>query len=84
MISPTIIGLVAGTFTTLAFLPQVVKAWRSKSTRDISFAAFTIQLTGNLLWLGYGVEINSLPVMLANGLTAVLVFLMLALKLKFK
>ncbi len=84
MIDATIIGLLAGTFTTVAFLPQVIKAFRTRSTHDISFPAFAILFTGNLLWFGYGIEINSLPVVLANGLTAILVFALLVLKLRFK
>ncbi len=84
MIDPTYIGLIAGALTTISFLPQVIKVWKTKSARDISFATFSIFFLGTLVWLAYGLEIGSLPVVVANGLIAILVFAVLALKIKFK
>ncbi len=79
-----IIGLVAATLTTTAFLPQVYKTWIHKSTKDISLVMYFVLLLGTLLWFYYGIRIYSLPVMLANGITAILLLLMLAMKLKYK
>ena len=65
----TTLGLTAGTLTTIAFIPQIVKARQSKSTGDLSWGMVTIFSTGVLLWLIYGIWIDSLPVILANAVT---------------
>ena len=80
--STTALGLVAGLCTTCAFLPQVVRTWRTRSTLDISLGMYVIILTGTLLWLAYGIVRQDLPVVLANGVTAGLQCVILALKLK--
>ena len=79
-----ILGLVAATLTTAAFIPQVYKTWKEKSTKDISLSMYTVLLTGSLLWLTYGFFIESLPIILANTITAVLLVFMLLMKLKYK
>jgi len=78
------IGFVAGTLTTLAFLPQLFKAWKSKHTKDISLIMFITLNIGILLWLVYGILIYSLPVIIANALSLILALTILILKLKYK
>lgn len=68
----TLIGLAAAACTTLAFLPQAVKNWRTKSAGDLSFTTFGLFTVGVLLWLAYGLLIRDLPIILANLVTAVL------------
>jgi MtN3 and saliva related transmembrane protein len=79
----TFIGLFAAVCTTSSFVPQVIKAWRSRSTRDMSTAMFTLLVTGNSLWLLYGVLIGDLPIVFANLITLALVATILALKLRY-
>jgi len=76
----TVLGLLAGTFTTLSFAPQAIKAWRSRSTADLSFAMLLLLLAGVLLWFVYGVARGDIAIIVANGATAVLVAFTLALK----
>lgn len=79
-----ILGLVAATMTTAAFVPQVYKTWTQKSTRDISLTMYLVMFIGVVLWCGYGILIESLPVTLANAVTALLLFVMLVLKFTYK
>lgn len=74
------IGLLAGTLTTVAFIPQVIKIWRSKKADDISVSMFLIFTVGVGLWMIYGIQIASLPVMLANAVTMMLALVILILK----
>jgi len=83
MLSIEIIGLVAATCTTAAFVPQVYKVFRTKSTKDISLTMYLILLVGSLLWLYYGLVIDSLAIILANSVTGVLILAVLFLKLKY-
>ena len=78
------LGLIAGALTTLAFVPQVLHVWRSRSTRDISLATFGLFCVGVLLWLIYGIWVSALPVVLANAATLVLAGAILVAKLKYK
>ncbi len=79
----TIIGLAAAICTTTSFLPQVIKAWRSRSTRDVSAGMFALLVSGNSLWLLYGALIGDLPLVVANLITLGLVATILALKLRY-
>lgn len=80
----TILGLVAGTLTTIAFLPQVVKTWKSKSARDLSLGMYLIFCSGVMLWLVYGILRSDLPVIVANGATLILALIILYFKLVYK
>jgi MtN3 and saliva related transmembrane protein len=79
----TILGLAAGTLTTIAFLPQLIKTWKTRSAGDISFGMLATFTTGVFLWLVYGIAIDSLPVILANAVTLLLAGLILALKIRY-
>jgi MtN3 and saliva related transmembrane protein len=74
------LGFVAGTLTAIAFLPQVIKTWRTQSTGDLSLAMLLAQSVGVALWIAYGVAIDSRPVVVTNTVTLVLALLLLALK----
>lgn len=84
MNSLTILGLVAGTLTTIAFLPQVVKTWQSKSAKDFSFGMLITFSVGVFLWLVYGLYKNELPIILANLITFALNSIIIVLKLKYR
>ena len=79
-----ILGLVAATLTTSAFVPQVYKTWKNKSVKDISLSMYTVLLMGLLLWIVYGFYINSLPIIAANIITATLSVLIVIMKIKYK
>lgn len=80
----TYVGLLAGFLTTVAFIPQVTKIYRTKSAEDVSlltFAAFTV---GVALWLVYGVILREAPMIIWNGITLVLAAAILVMKVKYK
>ncbi|MFH6603402.1 SemiSWEET family sugar transporter [Maribacter algicola] len=79
-----ILGLVAAAITTSGFVPQVYKIWKEKSTHDISLNMYLLLTLGLTLWLIYGINIESWPVILANGITLILVLGIVALKIKYK
>lgn len=78
------IGLAAGTLTTLAFVPQVIRVFRTRSTRDISLPTFAALVLGTVLWLIYGIILGEVPLISANGVSLVLVSAVLWGKMKFK
>lgn len=80
----TIIGLAAASLTTIAFLPQVIKTWKSQSAKDLSFGTFSLFASGVILWLIYGLLIGDLPIILANSITLVLAGTLVYFKLSFK
>ena len=79
-----LIGYMAGTLTTISFLPQVIRSWKTKSTHDISFAMLVLFGLGMLLWAIYGFWIESLPIILANVITFGLIIVLLAMKVRYK
>jgi len=79
----TILGLLAGTLTTISFVPQVMKTWKFKETKDISLLMYIIFFTGILLWFSYGLLINNAPIIIANGASLVLVSIVLILKIRY-
>ncbi len=84
MDSITILGLVGGTLTTVSFLPQVFKTWKSRSAKDVSLWMFLILSLGIVMWIIYGFLIDSIPVIAANIVSFVLVFTILILKIIFR
>ena len=79
-----IIGLIAAVCTTFAFVPQVMKVWKTKQTKDLSLRMYSIMFLGILLWLVYGIIIESLSIILANVVTATLVGTILVYVIKGK
>ncbi len=77
------IGLLAGTLTTIAFVPQVVKIWKTQHVRDLSLGMFATFSSGVLLWLWYGIEIGATPIIVANAVTLGLSLMILVFKIKY-
>ena len=84
MDSITILGLVAATLTTSAFLPQMIKTWQSKSAKDVSLGMLITFCIGVFLWLIYGLYIQALPIIIANSLTLIFNLIILWLKIKYE
>ena len=80
----TIVGLLAASFTTIALLPQLMKVWKTKSTRDISTGMFTLYSSGLLLWFIYGLYISNAPIIIANSLAFIQALVILIFKTKYK
>jgi MtN3 and saliva related transmembrane protein len=80
----TILGLAAATLTTFSFLPQMLKTWQTKSAKDVSFIMLITFNTGICLWLIYGISLNALPIIVANGVTLVFNLIILWLKIKYR
>jgi MtN3 and saliva related transmembrane protein len=76
-------GYVAATLTTLAFLPQAVKTIRSRDTRSISLGMYLVFTVGIVFWFGYGIALDSWPMIVANAITFVLAATILALKIRY-
>ncbi len=79
-----LLGLVAGTLTTVSFIPQVIKTWQSRSAKDISFGMFLLFSLGVLMWLVYGVAIHSTQIILSNLVTLVLSSSIILMKTIFR
>jgi MtN3 and saliva related transmembrane protein len=80
----TIIGLMAAAFTVVAFFPQLMKVWKTKSTKDISLGMFSIFCSGVFLWFVYGILMQDPPIIVANFLVFIQAFIILMFKLKYK
>ncbi len=79
----TILGFIAGTLTTISFLPQVIKTLKLKETKDISLWMYVILCIGVFSWLIYGLLIKDLPIIAANSISFLLVSIILFYKLKY-
>jgi MtN3 and saliva related transmembrane protein len=83
MDATVLIGYMAGTLTTVSFLPQVIRSYTTRSTRDISFKMLILFGAGMLLWTIYGILVNSLPIIAANVITFALVVVLVAMKVHY-
>jgi MtN3 and saliva related transmembrane protein len=77
-----VVGLVGATFTTLAFVPQVVKIWKNRNSSGVSLSMYVCMLVGIIIWLTYGILINSIAIIAANILSGILQVLIIFLTLK--
>ena len=78
------LGLVAAAFTTLAFLPQVLKVWRTKQAADLSLTTYGLFCMGIVLWLVYGLLIRDIPIIAANVVTLALAGSVLVLAFRYR
>ena len=83
MVSIELIGYLAATLTTAAFLPQVMQVWQSKSTKDLALPTLLSFIAGVSMWLVYGLLLNSAPIIVANAITLLLNLVILRFKLKY-
>ncbi|MFC1769398.1 SemiSWEET transporter [Nanoarchaeota archaeon] len=79
-----ILGLFAGTLTTVSFVPQVIKTWKTKQTNDISLLMYSILCLGILSWLIYGLFTNDIPIIAANTVAFILALTILVFKIKYR
>lgn len=84
MDSTTLLGLIGGTLTTSSFVPQVMKALKTRSTKDVSLWMFIMLSAGILIWIIYGFMIGSLPVIVSNMISLVFACFILAYKIIYK
>lgn len=82
--SATILGLVAGTLTSIAAIPQVAKTLRTRHARDISIWQPLLLAFGVALWMVYGIIIHDLPLILANIIPLICNALLTGLKLHYR
>jgi MtN3 and saliva related transmembrane protein len=76
----TIIGSVAGLLGVVSFVPQIVKIWRTKSSKDVSLAMFLVFCVSTLLWIAYGILVRSAPIIATNVSIFILASTVLVLK----
>jgi len=78
-----LVGFTAGLFVASSLFPQVLKSWKTKSTKDISIAWNVINLIGQLIWLLYGILFGSISLIVMTTLTFLMVLSLLILKIKY-
>jgi MtN3 and saliva related transmembrane protein len=81
--TPDFVGYIAASLTTVSFVPQVVKTWKSRHAADVSLLMYCIFTAGIVLWLIYGLWTEAWPVAAANAVTLVLASAILAMKIKW-
>ena len=77
-------GFFAALLTTIAFLPQLYKTWKTKSADDVSLFMLIIFILGLIFWIIYGIKINSIPILIANIITLIFNSSILILKITYR
>lgn len=77
----TTLGFIAATFTTFGSVPQAIKVYKTKETKDLSLWMFLMFSVGTLLWLIYGVFRRDIVLIVANTITFSFVFYIFLMKL---
>ena len=78
-----VVGIAAGTLTTISLVPQVFRIVQTRSARDISWGMFTVFAIGTALWLAWGIAQGAMPVIVANFITLVLSVVIMLLKWRY-
>jgi len=79
-----ILGLAAGTITSITFLPQVVRIWQTKSVKDLSLAMVLLLITGTTCWLTYGLLKNDTAIIYTNVMVLIMSLVIFYFKIKYK
>ncbi len=79
-----IIGLLAGTITSITFLPQVIRIWKTRSAKDLSMLMLTLLIIGTSLWFSYGLMMKDIAIIYTNSMVLAMSLVMMFFKLKYK
>ena len=79
-----LVGAAGGIVSSITFLPQVIKIWKTKSAKDLSMGTLLFLILNVSLWLLYGILTNLYPIIITNGIVLTMVFIMVYFKLTFK
>jgi len=79
-----ILGLLAGTITSITFLPQVIKIWKTRSAKDLSLLMLLLLMLGVILWLTYGLLVKDAAIIYTNSMVLGMSMVMLFFKLRFR
>ncbi|MBR7781184.1 SemiSWEET transporter [Undibacterium luofuense] len=79
-----LVGYIAATLTTSAFIPQALMTWKNKRAEGVSLSMYVILITGVILWLTYGIMLSAWPVIIANVITLFLTIFILLMKIVYK
>ena len=79
-----LIGAAAATLTTISFLPQALKTFRSRDVSGISLGMYSLFAAGVALWLVYGVLLGDVPIVVANAITLALALAVLWMKIRYR
>lgn len=78
-----ILGLTAGTITSITFLPQVIQIWKTKSAKDISLGMLGLLMLGVSMWLAYGIIVKDIAIIYTNSMVLAMSFIMAYFKFRF-
>jgi MtN3 and saliva related transmembrane protein len=84
MSSIEMVGLLGSVLSSITFIPQVYKTWKTRSAGDLSLLMMSIVFISTIVWLIYGFGLKLLPVIIANSIICVLSLLLIVFKLTFK
>jgi MtN3 and saliva related transmembrane protein len=79
-----LLGLAAGTITSITFFPQVLRIWKTRSAKDLSLVMLLLLLLGTSLWLSYGIAIGDAAIIYTNSMVLGMGFVLLYFKYKFR
>jgi len=79
-----IIGYLATFFSSISFLPQVLRIWKTRSAHDLSMITLVLLFSNTTLWCIYGVMIDAQPIWLTNSIVLAMIITMIYFKLRFK
>ena len=79
-----LVGAIAAICTTISFLPQVIKVYRTRRTGDLSLPMYVIFCFGVFMWTWYGIMMRSWPIIVSNAIVFVLCGYIMAMKIRYK
>ena len=78
------LGMTAGVISSITFLPQVIKTWKTKSAEDVSLLMFTFATISVIMWLVYGIILKNTPIIFTNSMVLLFSLIMLYFKFRFR
>jgi MtN3 and saliva related transmembrane protein len=79
-----LLGLAAGTITSITFLPQVIQIWKTKSAKDLSLQMLLLLILGVSMWLTYGILVKDAAIIYTNSMVLTMSLIMMYFKFKYK
>lgn len=78
-----LLAIAATLLVTGSYIPQLIRAYRTKSMRDVSLLFLLIILAGILCWVVYGIVIGDIIFIVSNGTILAFSICLIGMKLYY-
>ena len=83
MTTEVLLGWIASMLCTLILVPQIIKAFKTRHTDDVSMFMLILSVAGNGFWLAHATMTQNIPLIFGAGLISTMSIILIIFKRLF-